>query len=232
MNILQTLFSPFRAFNELKQEKKFPAMALIIVLLLVAVYLILMLPITAKITALTLSSMPLPEEQLERSMEILHKMRYLQVIGGIFSTAATLFLYALLLYLLTLIAKPALTYIKSFTIIVYSYFALLLGNLINIGLLYLKGLDNITNPFEISLTGLNLLTSVEQAGLVLYSFLSYINPFQVWFIILISLGLKVFADIKYTKALLICILFWVITILVTLVSVVFSEITLKNAGIM
>jgi hypothetical protein len=230
--ILQVLFSPERAFNELKQESKFPAMALTILLLLIAVYLILMVPIMSKITAIMMSSMPLPEAQLDRALEITHKLRYLQVIGGIFTTAIILILYALLLYVITLIAKPALTYIKSFILVVYSYFALLIGELINTGLLYIKGLDQITNPFEIALTGVNLFTTIEKTGAAVYTFLTLINPFQIWFVILLSIGVKVFAEIKYAKALIICIIFWLITIIYPIAAVMLSETVLKNAEIM
>jgi hypothetical protein len=232
--ILQALFSPKRAFIELKQESKFPAMAMIILLLLVAVNLILMVPVTSKITTLMLtrSSMPIPEQQLERSLDILYKLRYLQVIGGIFSSAVSLFLYALLLFIITLIVKPALTYIKSFIIIVYGYFAVILGGLVNTGILYFKGMDSITNPFEIAFTGLNLLTTMEKAGGALYTFLSLVNPFQLWFVVIICVGLKVFTDIKYAKALLIGILFWLITVIYPVVAVLFAEMTMQRAGMM
>jgi len=232
--ILQILFRPLKAFKELKQENKFPGMALLILLLLLAVNLILMVPVTSKVTTLMFSrsSMPLPEEQLDRALDMLHKLRYLQVIGGIFTTAMTLFLYALLLYIITLIAKPVLDYMKSFTVIVYSYFAILIGGLVNTGILYFRGLDKITNPFEITLTGLNLFTTMEKAGGGLYIFLSLVNPFQLWFVVLLSVGLKVFTEMKFAKALLICILFWLITVIFPVASMIFSEITLQRAGMM
>ena len=105
--IVQTLFSPHKSFTGLKQENKFPTMTFIILLLLLSVNLILMVPVTSKVTTLVLtrSAMPLSEAQLERSMDLLYKLRYLQVIGGVFTAATTLFLYALLFYIITLIAK-------------------------------------------------------------------------------------------------------------------------------
>ena len=232
--IFQTLFRPERAFNGLKQEGKFPVMAMVILLLLLAVNLILMVPVTSKITTLMLtrSAMPLSEAQLERSVDLLYKLRYLQVIGGVFTAATTLFLYALLFYIITLIAKPALTFVQSFTVIVYSYFVWVIGGFVNTGILYFRGLEKIVNPFELELTGLNLFTTMEQAGGGLYMFLSLVNPFQLWFVILLSVGLKVFTEMKYTKALLLCILFWLITVIFPVASMIFSEITMQRAGIM
>ena len=230
--ILKTLFSPISAFNEIKQENKFPGMALVILLLLVAVNLILMVPITAKVTAITMSSMPLPEAQLDASLAMIHKLRYLMVIGGVFSVAIMLFIYALILYIVTVVAKPAISYMKAFSLIVYGYFAILIGDLVNTGIMHMRGLDKITNPFELMFTGLNVFTTMEEAGAAIYTFLCLINPFQLWFVVLLSIGLKVFADIKYIKALLICFIFWLITIIYPIASAVFAQMTLSKAGLM
>jgi hypothetical protein len=232
--ILQIFFSPRKAFGELKQVNKFPAMAMIILLLLLAVNMILMVPVSSKITMLTLrrSSMPISEEQLEQALDMLYKLRYLQVFSGIVTSAISLFLLALLLYIMTSVAKPVLDYVKSFTVVVYSYFAMLIGGLVNTGILYFKGIETITNPFEIQLTGLNLFTTMEKAGGGLYTFLSLVNPFQLWFVLLLSIGLKVFTEIKYAKSLLICILFWLITVIIPVVIMIFTEMKMQQAGFM
>jgi hypothetical protein len=154
------------------------------------------------------------------------------VIGSVSTIAITMFVYALIFYIMTVIAKPALTFVKSFTVIIYSYFAVLLGELINTCILYIRGFDVITNPFGIIQTGINMLTTVDQAGATVYTFLSMINPFQIWFVLLLSIGLKVFADIKYVKSLIICIIFWLITTIYPVASVFFGEMVLKKAGMM
>ena len=230
--IFKTLFNPVSAFNEIKRENKFPVMALVILLLLIVVNLILMVPITAKVTAITMSSMPLPEEQLEITMSMMHKLRYLMVIGGVFSTAIMLFIYALIFYIITVVAKPAISYIKAFSLIVYGYFAVLIGDFVNTGIMYMRGLEKITNQFELMFTGLNVFTAKEDAGAAIYMLLCLINPFQIWFVVLLSVGLKVFADIKYIKALLICIIFWLLLAIYPIATVVFAEMTLSKAGLM
>jgi hypothetical protein len=231
--ILQVLFSPARAFNELKQQEgKFPGIALIILLLLTAVQLILMVPVVEKIMTLTVSSMPMPENQLDMALAITHKLRYLIVIGQIFTVAIVIFVYALAIYIMAAIAKPALSYVKSLAVIVYSYFAVIIGGLVDAGLLYVKGLENIHHQYEIVLTGLNLFTSVEKVGGPLYTFLTMINPFQVWFVILLSIGLKTFSGMKYGKALIICIILWLFIVIYSVGSVFFSELVTKSQGIM
>ena len=232
--ILQIFFSPGKAFSELKRENKFPVMAFVILLLLLAVNYILMVPITSKVMEVTMSLMPMqmPEKQFDAMMSMMHKLRYLMVIGNVFTIAIFLFIYALILYVITVIFKPAITYVKAFTLIIYSYFAILIGELINTGILYMRGLENITSPFEVMFTGLNLFTTIEETGAGIYTLLCLINPFQILFMVLLSIGLKIFADIKYIKALLICFIFWLITIIIPIGSAIFSEIAMNKAGLM
>ena len=232
MNILQIFFNPVKVFSELKQENKFPVMAFIILLMLAAVNMILMVPITSKVTEITMSSMPLPEEQLDITMSMMHKLRYLIALGGVFTYAIMLFIYALIFYVLTVIAKPAISYVRAFTLITYSYFALLINEFINTFILYVRGLDKITDAFELMFTGLNAFTTREEAGAAIYTFLCYINPFQILYIALLSIGLKVFADIKHSKSLIICIIFLLILVIFSVGSAAFSEMKMNKAGLM
>ena len=230
--ILQALFNPVRAFNELKRENKFPGMALVIFILLSAVYLILMVPITSKVTALTMSLLPMPETQLDTTMTMMHKLRYLMVIGSVFTYLIMMFIYALVFYIVTVVAKPTVSYIKAFTLIIYGYFAVLIGEFVNTGILYFRGLENITNPFEMMFTGLNVFTTINDVGAGIYMLLCLINPFQIWFVVLLSVGLKVFADIKYSKALLIWIIYWLILLIYPVASAIISEMAMNKIGLM
>jgi hypothetical protein len=181
------LFRPEKAFFALKTEEKFPAISLIVILLLMLANLILLIPVTAKITAITFSSMSLPENQIETITQIMHKMRYLQVAGSGVLYLILFFFYALLLFLSVRISKSKLTYKKALQIIIYSYFIVVVGDLANTALIYLRGVDSIKNMYDTSLIGVNLLTSVKQVGPVWNTFLSYITPFQLWFVVLLSI---------------------------------------------
>jgi hypothetical protein len=225
------LFRPEKAFNALKTNDKFSIMSFVIILFLILVNLILMIPISEKITSIMVSSLSLPENQLDMMIQVAHKMRYLQVASSEILYIIMYLFYALLLYLFVRIVKEKMEYKKTLQLIVYSYFIVAIGDLVNTALLYMRGLDAIKNVYEASLTGLNLLTSVKQAGTTLYTFLSYFTPFQLIFVILLSIGLKIFTNVKYAKALMISILFWLIAILIPAMSVYFSEFSVAKSGI-
>lgn len=226
------LFRPVKKFCEMKTAGKFPGISLIIVLFLILLNLILMVPLVEKITSLTFSTMSIPENQKETLIQVAYKMRYLQVIGSLMLYVVTIFLYALLLYVFIYIAKEKIKYKEALLLITYSFFIVVIGDLINTSLLYIRGIDAITNSYENTLIGVNMFTSVEKIGATLYTFLCYITPFQLAFVVLLSIGLRVFTNAKYAKVLTISILFWLITILIPTLSVYFSQLTLVKSGMM
>jgi hypothetical protein len=226
------LFRPVKAFHALKINDKFPMMSFVIILFLMLVNLILMIPVGEKVLSITVSSMSLPENQLDMMRQVAHKMRYLQVAGSEILFIVMFLFYALLLYLFVRIAKEKLSYKNALQLIIYSYLIATIGDLVNTAILYMRGLDAITNIHELSLTGLNLLTSVEQVGVAFYTFLSCFTPFQGMYVLLLSIGLKIFTEVKYSKALTISLLFWLFTVLIPTVSAYFSQLAVERAGVM
>lgn len=222
------LFHPIKSFTDSKADEKFPLISLTIILFLMFINLILMVPVVEKVTSLTISTMDLTDIQIDTANQITHKMRYLQVIGSEIFYILMFFSYALILYVIVRLAKVKLEYKKALQLIVYSYLIIIIGDFINTFLLFLRGLDAITNIYDTSLLGLNLFTSIEQVGATLYTFLSYINIFQLIFAVLLSIGLKVFTDKGYLKSLIISVIFWIITILLPTLSVYYSQLTVAN----
>jgi hypothetical protein len=233
---MNTLFdiivSPVKTFNQLKTEEKFPVVPFVILLVLALVTAILMVPVNAKVIELTMSKMSLPEKQMDMAIQMAHTMRYLSVIGGIIMYAGMLFLQALILFVIALLFKTQLGYIKALRLIIYCSIVLIIGELVNVVLVYFKGVDNIENMYGIMLTGANLLTSVESAGSALYLFLSYINPFQLWFVVLLALGIKLFTDSGWAKPIAICIIYWLIVTLFPVISAYFSQAAMASKGLM
>ena len=229
--LLNIITNPVKAFNQLKTEEKFPVAAFIILLTLALIHLILNVPIGAKVSELVLSSMALPEKQMDMVVQMTHKMRYLSMIGGFIMYVIMLFVYPLILYVIALIFRTRLTYTKALRLIIYCFIVLIIGDLVNAALVYFRGIDNIENIYGTLLTGANLLTSVENAGVALYLFLSYINPFQIGFVVLLIIGVKIFTDSSWAKSSVICIIYWLIVTLFPVISTWFSQMIMANKGL-
>jgi len=230
--LLNIIVNPVKAFNQLKTEEKFPVTALIILLTLALIHLILMTPASAKLSEILLSGMSMPEKQKDMAIEMTYKLRYLSMIGGFIMYAITLFLQALVLFVIALIFKAQLGYMKALRLMIYCFIVLVIGDLVNMALIYFKGIDTIENMYSLMLTGANLLTSVEKAGVALYVFLSYINPFQLWFVVLLIIGVKIFTDSSWGKSFAICIIFWLIVTLFPVISTWLSQAAMAQKGLM
>ena len=230
--LLNIIVNPVKAFKQLKTEEKFPIMAFLVLLRLVLIHLILMTPVSAKLSDIVLSGMSIPEKQKDMAIEVTHKLRYLSMIGGFIMYAVILFLQALVLFVIALIFKAQLNYTKTLRLIIYCFIVLVIGDLVNTALIYFKGIDTIENMYSVTLTGANVLTSVEKAGVALYTFLAYINPFQLWFVVLLTIGIKIFTDFGWGKSFAICIIFWLIITLFPVASATISQIAMARQGLM
>ena len=227
------LYMPAEAFQALKGRNKFPWMSLILLLVVVIINNILLIPVTVKVSELSLTSMSLPisDEQIETTMKFMYKIRYLQVVGAFFMYIFMLVVYTLIIWILTKIAKRSLSFQKTFELVIHCCFVLAIGALVNTFVLYEQGIENIKNMFEISLTGLNLLTSVESVGVVFYTFLSLINPFYVWFVVLLTIGLSILTGMKHIKAFIISFIFWIMIIAYSVISVYFAYALMIRKGL-
>jgi hypothetical protein len=152
--------------------------------------------------------------------------------GGFVMYAILLFVYPLILFVIARIFKTQLSYSKALRLIIYCFIALVIGDLVNTALVYFSGINQIESMYDAMLTGANRLTSVESAGTALYLFLSCINPFQLWFVVLLLIGLKLFTDSGWTKSLIVCLIYWLIVTLFPVISTYFSQVVMANNGLM
>jgi hypothetical protein len=217
-------------FNNLKTADRFSTMSLIVLLLTVILNMILTVPVGEKIMMQTVSSMSAEENQIDTVLQFAHKIRYLQMAGHIIIYVAMLLFYAFLLYSAIRISKGRLSYKITLQLIVYAFFSIIAGDLINTGLIYARGLDTIQNAYETSLVGLNVFTSVKQVGVISYTLLTRLNPFQFGYVCLLSIGLKHILGITYLRSATIVVLFWLTTVILSLFTVYLSQLAVGGVG--
>lgn len=226
------LFNPIKAFDKVKMTNKFSISNFLIVLFLMLINLILMIPVIERVTYITFSAMTLTDNQMDTVLQIAHKMRYLHVAGSEVLYFFMFLFYGFLLYLFVYFTKDKseneIKYKAALQLFINSYFIVVIGDLINTILIYIRGLDAISNTYDTSLLGLNIFTSVEQVGATIYTFLSHFTPFHFAFIIILGIGIKVFTEAKYMKSMSISLTLWLITILVPTLSVYYSELVIEN----
>lgn len=230
---MDTLVRTFFYSNKTREDGlesniSFPAFAFMLLIVMILANAFLCIPINEIIVKHTFSSMNIPPDNMNMMLEISYKTRYLQAISNGIVQIGQIFFFPLFIYILGKVLREKITYKMCLIIYLYSYFIVQAGDIINTILLYVKGIENIHQVYEINLMGLNRMFSFQSLGPVMYTLLTYINPFQLFSVLIIYLGLKNMLNIKPAKAIAMSGIFWIITILFPLLSVYYSEVA-KNS---
>lgn len=227
--LLEILFNPVMGFDKLKKNDTFSFVNLFITLVVMLFSLILNAPIKEKASMILLSSMNLPNDQIDNMIQVMYKMRYLQIINGEMLGLASLVFNSVVIYILIIMLKRKMRFKLVFHLIVLISPILYLGDIINSIMIYIIGINNMSSPYDALMFGANKLVPISSISTILYTFMSYINPFQIWFICLLCIALRILMKIGYAKSFAISILFWFISVALPTLSMYFSDLARDKA---
>ncbi len=210
-NIVDILAEPSAAFLRLKSEPKW-GLAIIIFCLFAVGIALAMLPFTEQIMYQAMAETGVPAEQIDISMKI----------GGIFgligSLVAPIIWLLALSAILTLAARllglnDVIKYKHIFAAVVHTSLISFLIALVNTALLVVFGdVENIKTVVDMKMIpGLHLLFGASE-NVKLLTFLSYFNPLSLWYIAVLAIGIRVYADTDKTKAWIGAIIIWLLGI--------------------
>lgn len=224
-----SLFNPNKIFEEIKVKNTISAASLFVTSLLMLFSLLINAPIKERASTILLLSMNLPADQVDNMVRVMHKMKYFQIFNSEILDLGMLFAYSFVIYVLILLFKNKILYKQILQLVLYIYPIVLFGDILNGLFIYYWGIENITNQYEILMFGVNKLASINSISTTFYTFLSYINPFQIWFIILLEMGVKTLAKTSHYKSVVISSLFWLISTLIPTLSIYISELLRDKA---
>ena len=100
----------------------------------------------------------------------------------------------------------------TFAVVVHAELILVFSRLINTALLLcFKEIDNVKYATDLRMIpGLHLLFGDYAPGVPLLTLLSRITPFLIWYLIVLSLGVAVVADLKRRKVAWLAVLVWLV----------------------
>ena len=211
-NIADILAEPSAAFTRLKSEPKW-LLAMVIFCLFSVGIAWAMLPFTEQIMYQAMTKAGVPAEQIEISTKIG------QISGLIGSLVAPIIWLLAISAILTLAGRlfgidDAIRFKHIFAALVYSSLISLLIFLVNTALLVVFGdVEAINSVADMKMIpGLHLLFgSIENVKLL--TFLSYFNPLSLWYLAVLAIGIRVFADTDKTKACVGAIIIWLLGII-------------------
>lgn len=210
-NIADILAEPSAAFGRLKSEPKW-LLAMVIFCLFAVGIAWAVLPFTEQIMHQAMTEAGVPAEQIEISTKIG------QISGLIGSLVAPIIWLLAISAILTLAGRlfgidDAIKYKHIFAAVVHTSLISFLIALANTALLVVFGdVEAINSVADMKMIpGLHLLFgSIENVKLL--TFLSYFNPLSLWYLAVLAIGIRVYADTDKTKACVGAIIIWLLGI--------------------
>ena len=210
-NIVDILAEPSAAFARLKAEPKWLLAMVIFCLFSVGIAWVT-LPFIEQIMDQQLIEEGAPSEAIE-----IAKI-FAKVFVFIGSLAAPIIWFFAITALLTLAARlfgvnGAIKFKHIYAAVVHSSLISILIVLVNTALLVVfRDIEDISRTTDIKIIpGLHLLFgSIDNVKLL--TFLSYFNPLSLWYLAVLAIGVRVFADTDKTKAYIGAIIIWLLSI--------------------
>ena len=210
-NIADILAEPSAAFTRLKSEPKW-GLAIVIFCLFSVGIASVMFPFTEQMIHQKMTEEGVPSEQMDISITV---ARIATPIGAL---VAPVIWFLVISAILTLAARllgvnDALKFKHIYAAVVHTSLISLLIGLANTALLVvLRNVEDIKSAADMKMIpGLHLLLGpIENVKLL--TFLSYFNPLSLWYLVVVAIGIRVFADTDKTKACIGAIIIWLLSI--------------------
>ena len=210
-NIVDILAEPSAAFARLKSEPKW-GLAIVILCLFAVGIAWAMFPFTAQMMVQQMMEAEVPAEQIEISTKIG------QIFGLIGALVAPIIWLLAVSAILTLAGRlfginDAIRFKHIFAAVVHTSLISFLIALANAALLVVfRDVEDIKSAADMKMIpGLHLLLgSIDNVKLL--TFLSYFNPLNLWYLVVLAIGVRIFADTDKTKAWIGAIIIWLLGI--------------------
>ena len=211
-NIADILAEPSAAFTRLKSEPKW-LLAMVIFCLFSVGIAWAMFPFTAQMMDQKMVEEGVPAEQMEIAKKV---ARISTPIGAL--VAPIIWLLAISV-ILTLTARllglnDAIKYKHIYAAIVHTSLISILIVLFNTALLVVfRDVEDVKNVADMKMIpGLHLLLGASE-NVKLLTFLSYFNPLSLWYLAVLAIGIRVYADTDKTRACVGAIIIWLLGII-------------------
>jgi hypothetical protein len=206
-DLVLQFFKPKTVYGAVTNEEKFPYFSVFIVFLLLVINVILGAPVTERVAIVTLSKMDMPDNLIDQSMDMIHKMHFLTSFISVIAKVIYLLFFAFVLYLILRVFQVKASFKHVVILFSYVYVFTILGEIANYLIAYHQGINNITDALEVSYTGLNHFLSHEHVGNMVYALSTLINPFVLLLLFYLTMAISSGFKQSYLKASIITFLF-------------------------
>lgn len=146
-------------------------------------------------------SMPdsLKPEQVEQVMSFTHRISLVSAIISPLSIVMKWAIMAGLLYLVAVLANGRMLFRQAFSLVAFASIALVAEWVVGLSVMLLKGLEAVRSPFDL-VPALGLTLVFRDVGAGWFALLNSVNLFQLWFVILLIMGIGTMNGFSRWKA--------------------------------
>ena len=203
--------APSEAFVEIKKQPSWVTVLVIIAVVSIGIAWAV-LPFSEQMARAKMLESGMDAAQMEQGQTIAELFSFI----GLLLTPLPLFIkwliFAGLFYLgvRLLGSSKALTFKSMFAAVVHSELILVFSTLINAALLLcFKDIDTVKDITDLHMIpSLHLIFGDKKVGIPYFTFLHQINPFSIWYLIVLSRGVAVVADISRQRTEWLVALIW------------------------
>jgi hypothetical protein len=229
-DLLSIIYRPRFEFKAVKDNQVNYIVVLLILVLLTIIQAVVSFPVQEQLMAHKDIFAHMPDEQAQKAKSVMEIMKYVGLLfTGIFVVIKIL-VQALCVWGGVSIFKGKINYKQSLLVVSLISFIAILGTFINAGIIFYSGIEKIASLGDLYKTGVNLFFHSDAIGLPLYTLLAYINPFQVWAMIIMIIGLKVVGDMQWTDTIILCLILCLLWVSFPVISAVLSQAAMAKAG--
>ena len=202
---------PSAAFRVLKDQPDWFKAFIIIALVSIGIAWAV-LPFSQQVGHAKMLESSLDAPQTEQNQTTVERLNFLTPLFTPFALLLKCLVSAGILYFGSqfLGSQQALKFKSMFAVVVHAELILVLSNLINaVLLLCFKDINDVQKPIDLQMIpGFHLLFGDHPLGVLKLTLLSQVTPFAIWYLILLSLGVAIVADLKRRKVEWLVVLVW------------------------
>lgn len=208
MNTIKLLIDPPNVCLDIKQNPRW-IQAFILISVLGILAGALTLPFSMQLAAAKMGV--IPAGQTERVKDMSQMFGY---VGLVFVPIALLIKWAVMgffLYLLGFLFRSEMKFKPIFSLLAHANIILIVSSLVNILILFIKGPESVQHPLDLNVIGLHILFDFESMNHSLYYFFSLINVFEIWYLVVLFMGLELIFELDRAKSAAIIGVYWLIS---------------------
>jgi hypothetical protein len=140
-------------------------------------------------------------------------------------------MFSIMLYLLSryLAAGVSVSYNQIFSATGYCEIIFILMNMLNVLIIYAKGLEKIESGRDLTIfRGLDFFMNYESRNTALTTLLTNINAFSIWYVIVISIAIRILTEMKRSVALFLSAICWLLWATLSMIQPILVKVIMET----